>query len=178
MFFYRRKYVFFLSCGLCLLLAGAFYRFVFLAQRAELAETRRQAAGLEQQIRETKELLARREDPAAYGKELTERQRRNSRLLPDALGTSAFLSDLEGWAAASGIHVTGVKPRDAGAGGELLRQEIEVAWEGDYFQTLDFLYRLEQGRRFVTVDRLTGESMGQGIFACRAGISIHAAKAP
>ncbi len=103
MFLYRRKYVFFFFCAVLLGAALAFRQFVYLPQRAALAEKEQQIAATERRIQETKTFLAQREDLASYGKELAARRARNERLLPRSMGTSAFLSDLEVWAAQSRV---------------------------------------------------------------------------
>ncbi len=178
MFLYRRKYVFCLFCALLLGAVAVFHQFVFLPQREALAEKEQQTVDMEHQIRATKAFLAQREDLASWGKELAARRARNERLLPRAMGTSAFFGDLEVWAAQSQVRVTGVKPQEIVADGGLFRQRMEVSLEGDYFQILDFLFLLEQGRRFVAVERLSGDVGEAGTFACRAGLSIYASKGP
>ena len=178
MIFYRRKYVFFLSCALLVGVALAFHQFVHLPQRAALEEKQQQTADMERQIREAKAFFAQREDPAAYAKALAARRERNERLLPPSMETSDFLGDIEAGAALSGVRVTGVKPGKVAPEGGLFQQKIEVSTEGDYFQILDFLSRLEQGQRFVTVERLSGSARGQGVFACQIGLLIYATKGP
>ena len=73
---------------------------------------------------------------------------RAERALPPSPDISIFLAQLEKEAKAAGVKMTGVKPAVVIDRAGYRELPVEVSIEGNYFATLTFLKRLEDGERF------------------------------
>ena len=73
---------------------------------------------------------------------------RADRALPPSPDISIFLAQLEKDAKVAGVKMTGVKPAVVIDRAGYREMPVEVSIEGNYFATLTFLKRLEDGERF------------------------------
>ena len=74
---------------------------------------------------------------------------RADRALPPSPDISIFLSQLEKEAKVAGVKLTGVKPAVVTDRAGYRELPVEISIEGNYFATLTFLKRLEDGERFT-----------------------------
>lgn len=68
--------------------------------------------------------------------------------LPGSLDVSVFMSQLQRDAAATGVRLTNLKPSVLADRAGYREMPIEVSFEGNYYATLAFLKKLEDGERF------------------------------
>ena len=80
--------------------------------------------------------------------ELQQSLARVEKALPESLDVSLFMSQLQRDAAASGVKLTNVRPAVLVDRAGYREMPIEVSVEGNYFATLAFLKKLEDGDRF------------------------------
>ena len=73
---------------------------------------------------------------------------RAEKSLPGSMDVSEFLSTLERDARAAGVRLTAVKPGAVTDRAGYREMPLEVSIEGNYFATLAFLKKLEDGSRF------------------------------
>ena len=96
---------------------------------------------------------------------------RADRALPPSPDISNFLSQLEKEAKVAGVKLTGVKPAVVTDRAGYRELPVEISIEGNYFATLTFLKRLEDGERF-SVPAAFLIQQKQNILATRLNLQI------
>lgn len=94
-------------------------------------------------------------EPAKYLKLLDDKLGSFDRLLPPDSRVSEFLSQSEAAAAASGVQLVSLKPGPAVNKSGYRDWTMELVVRGSFFQTMNFIKKLEAGPRFNTVNSLS-----------------------
>lgn len=140
-----------------------FYQAVYVEQQATLAELHRMLLLRRQDLASIEAFSKRHWDFDAAEAALKNHADWSRSLLPDALETSDFLSELQSHVLRSQVNVIGLTPGAAELQEGFCRQRIELTVEGDYFQWFDFIRLLEAQARFVAIENISGEVKAAGI---------------
>ena len=151
-----------------------FYQMVYVAQRDEIEEKRRMLLSRQQDLARLDEFSRRSFDGNASEEALQKHTAWSRRLLPDTLQTGDFLSELQGDLLRSHVKLVALIPHIPEQKEGFCRQRIELTVEGDYFQMLAFIHRLEQKERFLSIDNLFGQVKEAGILCGRFELYIFA----
>jgi len=97
------------------------------------------------------------------------------KLLPNSGNFTEYLLQVETAAKASGVKIIGVKPTQPVDKGQVNESMFEVVVRGTYFQTLDFVKRLDEGPRFNFVSAVAMRA-DQGVLESKLSILIYNTK--
>ena len=116
-------------------------------------------------------------DMAAYAKELSDREGCAERMLPRELGQGAFLQDLQHKALQSQVKLQKVAPAEARSVDGVQEMPVAIACSGSYFSVLDFLRRLQQSERLLSIHETRIEQQVQGkdgMLQCQLVVTAYA----
>lgn len=111
-------------------------------------------------------------EPAKYLKLLDDKLASLDRLLPPEARVSEFLSQSEAAAKSSGVQLLSLKPGAVVNKKGFRDWTMELTVRGSYFQTMNFIKKLEEGPRFSTVTNITMQSK-PGQLESRLSVSIY-----
>lgn len=90
-------------------------------------------------------------DMAAYAKELSDREVRAQRVLPMSLGQGVFLQELQQKALQSQVKLQKVVPAETRTVDGVQQMPVSISCSGSYFAVLDFLRRMQQSERLLSI---------------------------
>jgi type IV pilus assembly protein PilO len=147
-----------------LLLGLLFYFLLFAPLRSEYAEAVEQRQQLEAQRRELEREVQRLQGVRRDAPGIQRRILEYSRRIPGEDEIDTLVVQIEEIGDASGVtwtSITNEPPAVPAGGGDYLVVPLTMSFEGDYAQLLDFLTRLKNLARLVTVNELTYEEVGE-----------------
>ena len=127
------------SITVCLIALLAYGALVHLPLRAEQAAYEKKAVELRTRLAAVMNFKNVHGDLAAYEKELSDREGRAERMLPQELGQGDFLQDLQHKALQSQVKLQKVAPAEARSVDGVREMPVAIACSGSYFSVLDFL---------------------------------------
>lgn len=116
-------------------------------------------------------------DMAAYAKELSDREGHAERMLPRELGQGDFLQDLQHKALQSQVKLQKVAPAEMRLVDGVQEMPVAIACSGSYFSVLDFLRRLQQSERLLSIHETRIEQQAQGkdgMLQCQLVVTAYA----
>jgi Tfp pilus assembly protein PilO len=156
------------SLTFCLIVSS----FLLHPQEVRIAERTRQLSVEKQKVAVVESFILAHPDTDQYLAELQQSLTQSELALPGSLDTSKFIAQLEKDTRDSGIRLLNVKPTvvtdNKGGYREI---PIEVSVEGQYFPTMAFLKKLEDGERFSLVSAFLMQQK-QGLVATRLNLQI------
>lgn len=163
-----------------LLMAWLFASFVFFPTKQRLAEMENQLRLEHSSVKILQGFGMAYPEPPKYLKMLDNKLAVLERLLPTEVQVSDFLSQSELASKASGVQLISLKP-GAPVNKNVYREWVmELVIRGSYFQTMNFLKKIEEGPRFSTVSNIAIQSK-PGHLESKLAVSIYsfgAASAP
>lgn len=151
-----------------------FYQFVWTSRMSELAVIHEKTSELSRDASEAKDFLRLHPDLEKYRSSMRKRIDHSGRLLPEKISTENFLDEIEAFSRRAGVSLTGIVPLPAEKSEGLALQRVKISVRGTYFELLDFLYVLEQGGRFTSVEEVRGRADDDGIFSGEIDAVIYA----
>jgi len=121
---------------------------LLVPQEARIAEMARQLQSEQQKLTTVENFLLAYPDADKRLFELQQSLARVEKALPGSLDVSVFMSQLERDAVATGVRLVNIKPSVLVDRAGYREMPIEVSVEGNYYATLAFLKKLEDGERF------------------------------
>ncbi len=165
------------SIAVCLIALLAYGALVHLPLRAEQAAYEKKAVELRTRLAAVMNFKNVHGDLAAYEKELSDREGRAERMLPRELGQGVFLQDLQHKALQSQVKLQKVAPAEARSVDGVQEMPVAIACSGSYFSVLDFLRRLQQSERLLSVHETRIEQQVQGkdgMLQCQLVVTAYA----
>jgi type IV pilus assembly protein PilO len=136
-------------------------------------------AELENQLRMERGLVKAAQDfgmthpePAKYLKLLDDKRNAIEKMLPPDARVSEFLSQCEAAAKASGVQLVSLKPSVAINKNGYREWPMELVIRGSYFQTMNFIKKIEEGPRFNTLTNITMQAK-PGQLESKLAVSIY-----
>ena len=111
-------------------------------------------------------------EPAKHLNQLEEKLTVFNRMLPLEPQVGEFLTQSENSAKTSGVQFVSLKPGQMANKGGYRELSLELTIRGNYFQTMNFLKRIEEGPRFVAVTNVTMQSQS-GQIQSKIWVSIY-----
>ena len=121
---------------------------VLYPQEARITELDRQLQQEKQKVAAVENFVLAHPDTEKYLADLQKSLLRAETALPGSVDVSIFMAQLEKDARASGVKLTFVKPSVVTDRAGYRELPVEVSVEGNFFATLSFLKKLEDGARF------------------------------
>lgn len=138
-------------CFTCFITLMAYFFFVHLPLQQERAAYEGRRAELRGRLAAVMNFKNVHGDLAAYARELSDREVRAQRVLPQDLGQGVFLQDLQHRALQSQVKLHKVAPAEVRTVDGVQQMPVAVACSGSYFAVLDFLRRLQQSERLLSI---------------------------
>ncbi|WP_288807335.1 type 4a pilus biogenesis protein PilO [uncultured Mitsuokella sp.] len=118
-------------------------------------------------------------DMAAYAKELSDREVRAQRVLPMSLGQGVFLQDLQQKALQSQVKLQKVVPAETRTVDGVQQMPVSISCSGSYFAVLDFLRRMQQSERLLSIhetriEQRTEAQSEVGALQCQLVVTAYA----
>jgi Tfp pilus assembly protein PilO len=142
------KYLVVLYLALLLALAAAVSSLALYPQEARIDARQQQLRQELQKVAAVENYVLTHPDMDKHLQDLQQALLRVEKSLPGSMDVSDFLSALERDARAAGVRLTAVKPGAVTDRTGYREMPLEVSVEGNYFATLSFLKKLEDGIRF------------------------------
>lgn len=132
-----------------------FYLMMFLPQQQEQAVLAAKCNVERQRIQVIETYLLAHPNAEEYATELTTNQEYLGRTLPNNGEIRTFLLQLEQSAQESNVQLAHVKPAPPVSKNGYSELPLDITIKGDFFQTLNYLKRLENGARLATISKLS-----------------------
>ena len=145
-----RHKIFFFVLGLAIVVM-VFYTYVYQSQQQCLAQLNTDLQMTKQKVQVLEGFLAQHPDLKQYEKELQDKIDLVNSKLPADKDISSFIMQVEDSAKKTNVKLNRVKPIGEENKENYRGIKVELDITGDYFQTLEFLKKLEQLQRFNTV---------------------------
>lgn len=145
-----RHKIFFFVLGLAIVVM-VFYTYVYQSQQQCLAQLNTDLQMTKQKVQVLEGFLAQHPDLKQYEKELQDKTDLVNSKLPADKDISSFIMQVEDSAKKTNVKLNRVKPIGEENKENYRGIKVELDITGDYFQTLEFLKKLEQLQRFNTV---------------------------
>ena len=145
-----RHKIFFFVLGLAIVVM-VFYTYVYQSQQQCLAQLNTDLQMTKQKVQVLEGFLAQHPDLKQYEKELQDKTDLVNSKLPADKDISSFIMQVEDSAKKTNLKLNRVKPIGEENKENYRGIKVELDITGDYFQTLEFLKKLEQLQRFNTV---------------------------
>ena len=145
-----RHKIFFFVLGLAIVVM-VFYTYVYQSQQQCLAQLNTDLQMIKQKVQVLEGFLAQHPDLKQYEKELQDKTDLVNSKLPADKDISSFIMQVEDSAKKTNVKLNRVKPIGEENKENYRGIKVELDITGDYFQTLEFLKKLEQLQRFNTV---------------------------
>lgn len=118
-------------------------------------------------------------DMAAYAKELSDREARAQRVLPMSLGQGVFLQELQQKALQSQVKLQKVVPAETRTVDGVQQMPVSISCSGSYFAVLDFLRRMQQSERLLSIhetriEQRTEAQSEVGALQCQLVVTAYA----
>lgn len=118
-------------------------------------------------------------DMAAYAKELSDREVRAQRVLPMSLGQGVFLQELQQKALQSQVKLQKVVPAETRTVDGVQQMPVSISCSGSYFAVLDFLRRMQQSERLLSIhetriEQRTEAQSEVGTLQCQLVVTAYA----
>ena len=118
-------------------------------------------------------------DMAAYAKELSDREVRAQRVLPMSLGQGVFLQELQQKALQSQVKLQKVEPAETRTVDGVQQMPVSISCSGSYFAVLDFLRRMQQSERLLSIpetriEQRTEAQSEVGALQCQLVVTAYA----
>ena len=118
-------------------------------------------------------------DMAAYAKELSDREGRAQRVLPMSLGQGVFLQELQQKALQSQVKLQKVVPAETRTVDGVQQMPVSISCSGSYFAVLDFLRRMQQSERLLSIhetriEQRTEAQSEVGALQCQLVVTAYA----
>ena len=118
-------------------------------------------------------------DMAAYAKELSDREVRAQRVLPMSLGKGVFLQELQQKALQSQVKLQKVVPAETRTVDGVQQMPVSISCSGSYFAVLDFLRRMQQSERLLSIhetriEQRTEAQSEVGALQCQLVVTAYA----
>ena len=118
-------------------------------------------------------------DMAAYAKELSDREVRAQRVLPMSLGQGVFLQELQQKALQSQVKLQKVVPAETRTVDGVQQMSVSISCSGSYFAVLDFLRRMQQSERLLSIhetriEQRTEAQSEVGALQCQLVVTAYA----
>ena len=145
-----RHKIFFFVLGLAIVVM-VFYTYVYQSQQQCLAQLNTDLQMTKQKVQVLEGFLVQHPDLKQYEKELQDKTDLVNSKLPADKDISSFIMQIEDSAKKTNVKLNRVKPigEENKENYRGIKGELDIT--GDYFQTLEFLKKLEQLQRFNTV---------------------------
>lgn len=145
-----RHKIFFFVLGLAIVVM-VFYTYVYQSQQQCLAQLNTDLQMTKQKVQVLEGFLVQHPDLKQYEKELQDKTDLVNSKLPADKDISSFIMQVEDSAKKTNVKLNRVKPIGEENKENYRGIKVELDITGDYFQTLEFLKKLEQLQRFNTV---------------------------
>ena len=145
-----RHKIFFFVLGLAIVVM-VFYTYVYQSQQQCLAQLNTDLQMTKQKVQVLEGFLAQHPDLKQYEKELQDKTDLVNSKLPADKDISSFIMQVEDSAKKTNVKLNRVKPIGEENKENYRGIKVELDITGDYFQTLEFLKKLEQLQRCNTV---------------------------
>lgn len=115
----------------------------------------------------------------AYAKELSDREVRAQRVLPMSLGQGVFLQELQQKALQSQVKLQKVVPAETRTVDGVQQMPVSISCSGSYFAVLDFLRRMQQSERLLSIhetriEQRTEAQSEVGALQCQLVVTAYA----
>jgi type IV pilus assembly protein PilO len=148
-----------------------FVMLVYLPQTVRNNELRAQLQLQQQQVKNIESFALAHPEADKYLAELDRRQIVADKMLPNHPELSEFVMQVERSAREAGVQVLQLKPSVPASRQGYREIPIEILIKGNFFQTANFLKKMEDGSRFTLVQNLTMHSR-QGIIESKLNLAI------
>ena len=118
-------------------------------QEVRIAERTQQLAAEKQKVALVENFILAHPDTEQYLTQLQQSLARADVALPGSLDVSKFIAQLEQDARYSGVRLINIKPTAITDRAGYREMPIEVSVEGQFYSTMSFLKKLEDGERFT-----------------------------
>lgn len=135
-----------------------FYYSILVPQRMHIRQLTDALQAERRQVRKIEAFAGAHADIGLYQQETDAKLATVTRLLPDQPEISEFMLAVEQAAKAGGLELQQIKPEQFENKAGYRELPLEVTVQGTYFQTLDFLKRLEGLERFNSIVHMTVKS--------------------
>ncbi len=143
-----------------------YYFLLFSPQRQEISERREERSTKESQLQQLQQEVANLEDLQARAPDIERQLLQLGELIPDNPEIPTLVVQLQQIAAAANVTQVSIQPEDPqppAEGGDFTVIPVTMSFEGTYGELQNFLLRLQNLARLVTVSGLTyGEVEQQG----------------
>lgn len=154
----RSKYKFFSSVLFFFLGIIVFIFHVWLPQQAEIHSLEKALSETEKKIAAVETFAGQNSDSQKLKDQFRQKLLLTEQLLPDNMSMGEFLVELERTAEASKVQIGQVQPAQAIQRNGYQETLITMTVRGDYFMVLDFLRRIEGGKRFLALSSISLQS--------------------
>jgi type IV pilus assembly protein PilO len=147
----EEKYRFFLLVAGVITIILIFCFYIFLPQRAYIDALNTQIQGRQQQLKVIESFVLNHPDVDQYIEELEQTLTQADCALPDQLNSSDFMVQIEQISKACGLQLLQIKPAPVVNQNGYRQIPLEINTRGTFFQTINFLTKLEGIPRFNAV---------------------------
>lgn len=166
----KQKIIFFTLSAIIVVIL--FINFVYIPQREQIAELTSTAAKVQDDLNQVKDFMHRHPDIGVYALEVQTQLDFIDKKLPSMVMLSTFMEQVEIAASSSQVTLMRMKPEKKFFEDHYTAIPLWVEFNGNYFQTLDFLKKLEQLDRFSSTSNMTIQSKN-GILDCKLSLVIY-----
>lgn len=148
-----------------LILIAGYYFLVFSPLRSEFVQRSEEQASKEQQLQQLQQQVAQLEEVARNAPEIERQLLELSKRIPTQPEIPTFIVQVEEIAVESGVTQLSIEPGEPEApqeGGDFSSIPITMSFEGTYEQLQDFVGRLLNLVRLVTINEINYESEAGG----------------
>jgi type IV pilus assembly protein PilO len=149
-----------------------FYMYVLLPQELRITELKAAKMELERKNAVVQDFSKKHADTNTYLAEIDKKTAWVDAMLPNSAELGGFLTQLEQAAEASSVQLSEVKPGQNISKAGYQAVPIEVTIRGTFAQILSFLQRLDNAKRFTSVNNVSVKSQ-QGMLDGKLTIVIY-----
>ena len=150
------------------------HQFFYTAIEREILSINLETRRLHELERELNELKERHKDLAEFVAQKDSELDAALNFLPTTLAQEKFIDELYQAADFNKVRLTSVQAEESISAEEIQSQVITVTLESDYISLLNFLRETLDGRRLVSLENFSVESLGNSILSCRLALKIFA----
>ena len=138
-----------------IMFAACVYLFILLPQQRQINELNASLKDEQQRIQVIEGFMLVHPDGDSYLAELNQQLLQANQMLPNQAGLSEYLIQVEQAAKACGVQLMQIKPLPAVIKNGYQEIQVDIVTHGNFFQSLDFLMKLEAGLRFSSVNHMS-----------------------